>query len=133
MKLRDKVWATNTKTGKTQAEPVTTVLVHHDTDRYNLRVKTAHGSAVIQTTSSHLFWDQTTKRWTKAAALGHGSSLRTPVGATATVVSGSAARNRAGWMWDLTVQGDHDYAGAGTSGKRALPGSNERWVSESGR
>ena len=33
LKPGDKVLATNTKTGKTQAEPVTAVLVHHDTDR----------------------------------------------------------------------------------------------------
>lgn len=49
----DKVLATNTKTGKTTPETVTAVLVHHDTDLYDLNVKTSHGTAVIHTTSSH--------------------------------------------------------------------------------
>jgi hypothetical protein len=35
-------------------EPVAAVLVHHDTNRYNLKVSTAHGSAVIHTTTTHL-------------------------------------------------------------------------------
>jgi hypothetical protein len=53
----DEVLATNVRTGKTSPEPVTAVLLHHDTDRYDLTVKTAHGTAVIDTTSSHLFWN----------------------------------------------------------------------------
>ncbi len=55
LKPGDKVLATNVKTGKTSAEPVTAVLVHHDTDLYDLTVSTARGSVVILTTSSHLF------------------------------------------------------------------------------
>jgi len=65
----DKVLATNTKTGKTQAEPVTAVLVHHDTDLYDLTIRTARGTAVIHTTRNHLFWDPSGHRWVKAAAL----------------------------------------------------------------
>jgi ABC-2 type transport system ATP-binding protein len=53
----DKVLATSTQTGKTQAGPVTAILVHHDTDPHDLTVKTAHGTAVIHTTRNHLFWD----------------------------------------------------------------------------
>ncbi len=45
------------KTGKNQAETVTAVLLHHDTDLYNLTIKTAYGIEVIHTTSNHLFWD----------------------------------------------------------------------------
>jgi hypothetical protein len=40
----DKVQAADTKTGKDQAETVTAVLVHHDTDLYDLTVKTSPGS-----------------------------------------------------------------------------------------
>jgi hypothetical protein len=90
LKPGDKVLATNTKTGKTQAESVAAVLLHHDTDRYDLKIKTAHGSAVIQTTSRHLFWDQTTRRWTEATALRHGSHLSTASGMSATVLGGYA-------------------------------------------
>ena len=57
LKAGDKVLADDTKTGKDQAEAVTAVMVHHDTDLYDLTVKTSHGTEVIHTTSNHLFWD----------------------------------------------------------------------------
>ncbi len=57
LKAGDKVLAADTKTGKDQPETVTAVLVHHDTDLYNLTVKTSTGTEVIHTTSNHLFWD----------------------------------------------------------------------------
>jgi hypothetical protein len=43
--------------GKDQAETVTAVFVHHDTDLHNLTVKTLHGTEVMHTTSNRLFWD----------------------------------------------------------------------------
>ena len=49
--------ASDTRTVKDQPETVTAVLVHHDIDLYNLFGKTGHGTEVIHTTSSHLFWD----------------------------------------------------------------------------
>jgi hypothetical protein len=111
LKPGDKVLATNVRTGKTHAEPVTAVLVHHDADRYDLIVQTARGSAVIQTTSSHLFWDQDTRRWVKAGALKYGAHLRTPGGSSVTVLGGYTPADTSGWMWDLTVPGggDHDF------------------------
>jgi RHS repeat-associated protein len=109
LKPGDKVLATNTRTGRTRAEPVTAVLVHHDTNRYNLKIKTGKGTAVIHTTTTHLFWDLTRGRWVKAKTLMHGDHLLTPGSATATVVGGYAPRARSGWMWDLTVQTDHDF------------------------
>src|ERR1019366_6972906 len=42
LKPGDKVLATNTRTGKTKAEPVAAVLVHHDTDLYDLEVRVGH-------------------------------------------------------------------------------------------
>jgi hypothetical protein len=72
------VLATNTHTGKTSAESVTAVLLRHDTDRYDLTIKTGSGTAVIHTTRSHLFWDRDTQRWVKAGALKYGTHLRTP-------------------------------------------------------
>lgn len=105
----EKVRATNTMTGKTSAEMVTAVLVHHDTDRYDLRVKTAHGAVVIQTTSTHLFWSPAIGKWLKAGALRHGVHLQTPGAAAATVLGGYVPRTSSGWMWDLTVAGDHDF------------------------
>jgi RHS repeat-associated protein len=111
LKPVDKVLATNVRTGKTQAEPVEAVMVHHDTDRYDLTIKSGRRTAVIDTTRSHLFWDQTTRQWTKAAALRHHDHLRTPSGVTATVVGGHIPADSTGWMWDLSVPGgnDHDF------------------------
>jgi hypothetical protein len=108
LKPGDKVLATNVKTGKTSAEPVTAVLVHHDTNRYNLRVKTAQGTTVIDTTRTHLFWDQHTHRWVKASALKYGTRLREPSGSV-TVLGGYVPVDAGGWMWDLTVRADHDF------------------------
>ena len=113
LKVGDKVLATDTKTGKTQPEAVTAVLVHHDTDLYDLKVKANGLTAVIDTTSSHLFWVPGTGghsgKWTKAGALKYGTHLRTPSGGTATVAGGYTPRNTAGWMWDLTVPGNNDH------------------------
>src|SRR6202021_39038 len=88
LKPGQKVLATNTRTGKTQPETVTAVMVRHDTDLYDLTIR-AHGrTAVIDTTSNHLFWVPGADghgRWVKAAALKHGTHLRTPDGSIATV------------------------------------------------
>jgi hypothetical protein len=103
------VVSTSTKTGKTQPGTIAAVLVHHDTNRYDLTVR-AHGrTAVIHTTSNHPFWDATTHRWVKACALRYGTHLRTPAGGAATVLGGHAPRDRSGWMWDLTIPGNHDF------------------------
>ncbi len=109
LKVGDKVLATNAKTGKTSAEPVAAVLVHHDTDLYDLKIMTSHGTSVIRATSGHLFWDLTRHQWVKAAALRHGDHLRTTDGKTVTVIGGQAPRDRDGWMWDLTVPGNNDH------------------------
>ena len=119
LKTGMKVLATNTKTGKTQPETITAVLVHHDTDLYDLTVRTGHPTAVIHTTRNHLFWDVTQGTWVKAAALNHGDHLRAATGqASVTVAGGSTPAVVTGWMWDLTVPGnnDHDfYIDTGTS------------------
>jgi RHS repeat-associated protein len=109
LKPGDKVLATNTKTGKTQAEPVTAVLINHDTDLYDLQVKSVQGTAVIATTSRHLFWDQTAQRWATAASLRQGDALRTSDGSTAIVMGGRIPAVSAGDMWDLTITRDHDF------------------------
>jgi hypothetical protein len=109
LKPGEKVVSTSTKTGKTQAGTIAAVLVHHDTNRYDLTVRARSRTAVIRTTSNHPFWDATTRRWVKAGALRYGTRLRTPSGGTATVLGGHAPRNRSGWMWDLTIPGNHDF------------------------
>ena len=109
LKPGDKVLATNVKTGKTQAETVAAVLIHHDTSLYDLTIKAGHRTAVIHTTASHLFWDTTTRQWVKAANLHPGDHLRTPRSTTAIVAGGYTPSQSAGWMWDLTIPADHDF------------------------
>jgi len=105
----DKVLATNTKTGKTQAEMVAAVLVHHDTDRYNLAV-TEHGkTSVIHTTANHLFWVPYLDKWVHTNKLLKNERLKAPNGATVTVAGGTVPKQRDGWMWDLTVPGNNDH------------------------
>jgi hypothetical protein len=117
LKPGDKVLSTNTATGKTSPETVAAVLVRHDTDLYNLTVKTAHGKEVIHTTSNHLFWDPSRNKWVQAAKLRKGEHLKTPHGTVATADGGTTPKDHDGWMWDLTIPGnnDHDfYVAAGT-------------------
>ncbi|HET9973816.1 MAG TPA: hypothetical protein VFQ68_36675 [Streptosporangiaceae bacterium] len=57
LKPGDTVLATSVKTGKTQGEPVTAVMIHYDTNRYNLIVKAGGTTSIIHTTATHLFWD----------------------------------------------------------------------------
>jgi Pretoxin HINT domain len=102
LKPGDKVLATNTRTGRTQTEPVTAVLIHHDTNRYNLKIKTRGGTAVIHTTRNHRFWVPSLDKWVKAAALKYGTHLTAPTGTT-TATGGRNAYTRTGWMWDLTI------------------------------
>ena len=110
------MFATDTKTGKTAARAIAAVMVHHDTNRYDLTIRADGRTAVIGTTSNHPFWDATTGRWVKAGALKYGTHLRTPSGGTATVLGGHAPADRSGWMWDLTIPGNHDfYIAAGIS------------------
>ena len=107
------VLATDTRTGKTQPEAVAAVLVHHDTDLYDLKVRDRGRTSVIDTTSNHLFWIPGSAgggRWAKAASLKYGTHLRTPDGGdAATVAGGWIPRQARGWMWDLTIPGNNDH------------------------
>jgi hypothetical protein len=116
LKVGDKVEASDTRTGKDQPEKVTAVLVHHDTDLYNLTVKTAGGTEVIHTTSNHLFWDPYLDKWVSANKLSEGEHLKTPDGTLAVADGGTTPKVHDGWMWDLTVPGnnDHDFYVVGT-------------------
>jgi RHS repeat-associated protein len=105
----DKLQAVNTATGKNEPQTVDAVMVNHDTDLYNLIVKTAEGLATVHTTSNHFFWDVTQRKWVNAAALRPGDRLRTANGTNAVVVGGTTPTVKTGWMWDLTVSNDHDF------------------------
>jgi len=83
--------------------------VHHDTSRYDLRVKTVHGYAVIGTTTTHLFWDPYHHYWVPANKLSKGEHLKTANGTVAVADGGATPVNHDGWMWDLTVPGNNDH------------------------
>jgi RHS repeat-associated protein len=116
LKPGDKVKSTDTKTGKTKGSTASAVLVNHDTDLYDLTVHTVKGDEVIHTTAHHLFYDKTTHSWVQAAKLHHGDQLTTDDGTAVTVAGGTTPAESSGDMWDLTVNGDHDfYVKAGDS------------------
>jgi len=109
LKPGDKVEATSTATGKTSPETVTAVEVHHDTNLYDLNIKTPHGVQVIHTTASHLFWDPYLHQWRPANKLKKGEHLLTANGTSAVADGGSTPKVHDGWMWDLTVPGNNDH------------------------
>ena len=109
LKPGDQVLATNTKTGKTSPETVAAVLVHHDTDLYNLTIRSNGRTEVIHTTSNHLFWDPYPHYWVSANKLSKGEHLETPDGTIATADGGTTPRVHEGWKWDLTVPGNNDH------------------------
>jgi hypothetical protein len=85
-------------------------MVKRDTDKYDLTIRSGHRTAVIDTTSNHLFWDLSLDySWIPANHLKPGMHLKTPDGQAAVVVGGSVPAVHDGWMWDLTVPGDNDH------------------------
>jgi hypothetical protein len=117
-------------------ETVTAVLVHHDTDLYDLKVRTGRTTSVIDTTSNHLFWVPAGGggggRWVKAGSLKYGTHLRTPSGTDNAVVAGGwVPAQRDGWMWDLTITPSHDFY-IGTEASNVLvhncAAGDPRWV-----
>jgi hypothetical protein len=108
VRVGDMVLATDTVTGKTRAERVTTLWVNHDSDLMDITVKTSSGTSTIKSTQHHLFWDLATHTWVQADNLSVGTALQTRTGAAATVVSTNVVPG-ADDMWDLTVDNDHDF------------------------
>jgi hypothetical protein len=47
--------------------------------------------------------------WRTANKLSNGERLKSPDGATVTVVGGTIPKLHDGWMWDLTVPGNNDH------------------------
>jgi hypothetical protein len=109
VKIGQKVEAVDTKTGKSVTRSVTAVWVNHDTDLMDVTVTGGSGShSTIHTTQHHPFWDLTTHSWVDADHLRAGDQLLADNGAsvtlTATVIVPGAAD-----MWDLTINGVHDF------------------------
>ncbi|WP_045878568.1 polymorphic toxin-type HINT domain-containing protein [Pseudofrankia sp. DC12] len=106
----DTVQATDPTTGKTSTQPVTAVMVHHDTDLLDLTIQADGVTSLIHTTDHHPFWDDTTHTWTDAGRLTPGDHLHTDDGTTATViVIATAVLPGSGDMWDLTINHTHTF------------------------
>jgi hypothetical protein len=84
-------------------------MVHHDTNLYDLNVKTKTGTEVIHTTSNHLFWDPYLDKWVSANKISKNEHLKAPNGQVVMADGGTTPKEHDGWMWDLTVQDDHDF------------------------
>jgi hypothetical protein len=109
LKPGEHVLAAGMSAKSTAPAVISMVLVHFDTDRYELKVRAGQSAGVITTTADHLFWDETERQWVRAAALHVGDRLRSADDQAIVVAGGHLAKQRAGWMWDLTVPGDHDF------------------------
>jgi RHS repeat-associated protein len=124
IEVGDRVVATNPQTGKTSDKNVTALHVNHDSDLTDLTLSPTPVDAlkttltktsgvlahpdVLHTTTHHLFWDATTRRWTAAGALVPGHRLTGPEGQVeyvAAVVNLDGTQE----MRDITVADDHSY------------------------
>jgi RHS repeat-associated protein len=110
VKPGDKVAAADPTDGHFKgARTVEARLVHRDSDRLDLAVRSSSGkTAVIHTTDHHAFWDDTRHAWVIAASLSPGHVLSTPTGGHATVVRESKTDGTAD-MYNLTVDDLHTY------------------------
>ncbi|WP_084316499.1 polymorphic toxin-type HINT domain-containing protein [Actinospica robiniae] len=109
LKIGDKVKSHDTATGKSESQTVDAVLVHHDSNLYDLAVTTAYGTATIHTTLNHPIWDITKHAWIDAGDLHIDDQLLAADGTAVTAQGGGAPKQDEGWMWDLTISNDHDF------------------------
>jgi hypothetical protein len=108
VRVGDLVVATDPRTGRTAAEPVTEL--HRNVDREFADVTVAEadgGRATIRTTRHHPIWNATTSRWTDAGDLERGDVLRTRGGSA--TVTGVHRYTGAKVMHNLTVADLHTY------------------------
>jgi hypothetical protein len=84
-------------------------MVHYDTDLYDLMVKTARDTEVIDTTSNHLFWDRPRASGSRPPASSMASTSSPPTAPQQSPTAATSQPCHDGWMWDLTIQNDHDF------------------------
>jgi RHS repeat-associated protein len=111
VQVGDTVTSTDPVTGQTLAKPVTVLHVNHDTDLADVTVKNTKTGAttVLHTTWHHPFWGADVRRWVEAKDLAVGTTLRSPDGATAEMVTAVKIWTGLHWMRDLTVGEIHTY------------------------
>jgi hypothetical protein len=107
----DEVLAADDGTGEVKGARKVTVLhaARHNGDLIDLAVVDAGGvRRLIRTTNDHPFWDETTKRWTKAGELAAGHSLRS-VHNELVYVASVVSRPGSATMLNLTISQNHTY------------------------
>ncbi|MEV6848950.1 polymorphic toxin-type HINT domain-containing protein [Actinoplanes sp. NPDC051411] len=108
VKVGDRVLATDPVTGKTSAQTVTAVMVHHDTDLADLVVIDQTGRTTsVHTTMNHPVWDQSKRAFVETGRLAAGDQLRELNGrvtvlAVVPLIGGED-------MYDLTVATVHTF------------------------
>ncbi|MFF2351863.1 polymorphic toxin-type HINT domain-containing protein [Kitasatospora sp. NPDC058115] len=106
----DQVLATDPQTNTTSAETVlNTIVTPDDTLFTDLTLTTVTGSSTLTSTQHHPYWDITTSRWTPAADLQPGDTLRSDDGTTVTVQSVRNYDLPPTEARDLTVSSLHTY------------------------
>jgi Pretoxin HINT domain/Protein of unknown function (DUF1308) len=120
VKVGDKVLATDPTTGRTEARPVTQVIVGVGTKHMVELTVEAGGQkhpATITATDGHPFWSPDLRRWVTAGELTTGSMLQTGDGAAVKVTATKKWTAEDQEVRNLTVDGLHTYyvAAAGMS------------------
>lgn len=109
VRVGDRVEATDPRSGLTRARRVTQTFTTYDDKAFTrLTVRTPSGTALLDATDTHPFWLTGRHRWTDAADIEPGDTLRTVAGGTLRVltVRGYAGRRT---THDLSVEGIHSY------------------------
>ena len=108
VKVGDRVWSKNPKTGRIELEPVLRRYVNPDRSIVNVQALSNDGKLeTLRVTPGHRFW-VVGHGWTRARALAPGEQLLGENGAPETVL-GEAPEGGTQTVYNLEVQSDHTY------------------------
>ncbi|WP_283138392.1 polymorphic toxin-type HINT domain-containing protein [Rhizohabitans arisaemae] len=112
VKVGDKVIATDPRTGKTAAKPVT-ILIGSQGEKQLVTLTvgtfTGPGTATVTATAEHPFWAADHRRWLDAEDLLPGMTLRSPDGRTVTLTRVTTTQVPEQQVHNLTVADTHTY------------------------
>ncbi len=109
VEVGDQVFATDPRTGKTQARTVENLIITGlDTSFNDLSIGTSSGIEGLTATHEHPFWSPSEGSWVRAEDLQVGMSLRTFDGRISTI-KGNRSFTHHARTYNLTVDGLHTY------------------------
>ncbi len=109
IKTGDTVLATDPETGTTGPRPVdATIYTPDDVNFTGITLRSEAGQGSLTATDHHPFWSENRKRWTDAAGLNAGDTLRTPSGAAVEIEKVTRWKELQG-AYNLTVNDLHTY------------------------